>query len=111
MFSLSTPKTEKIFWNKVVKTFDKLVNYHSLDTQSCIKNFVREAASSAENSKKKSFFDVMPKKETKSAPIFALHPKGSHYIPKEVTKEVIQSYLYLVLTSEGRIESLPQLWM
>ena len=54
----------------------------------------------------------MPKKETKSAPIFALHPKEAiTYIPKEVTKEVIQSYLYLVLTSEGRVESLPQLWM
>jgi len=34
-------------------------------------------------------------KETKSVPIFALHPKGSHYIPLSVTEEVIQPYLHL----------------
>jgi len=31
----------------------------------------------------------------KSVPIFALHPKGSHYIPLSVTEEVIQPYLHL----------------
>lgn len=35
------------------------------------------------------------KKERKSVPIFALHPKGSHYIPLSVTEEVIQPYLHL----------------
>jgi len=34
-------------------------------------------------------------KEKKSVPIFALHPKGSHYIPLSVTEEVIQPYLHL----------------
>merc|ERR1712223_767237 len=35
-------------------------------------------------------------KEVKqSVPIFALHPKGSHYIPLSVTEEVIQPYLHL----------------
>lgn len=33
--------------------------------------------------------------EKKSVPIFALHPKGSHYIPLSVTEEVIQPYLHL----------------
>merc|ERR1712018_1049612 len=35
------------------------------------------------------------KEAKKSIPIFALHPKGSHYIPLSVTEEVIQPYLHL----------------
>ena len=35
------------------------------------------------------------KEAKKSVPIFALHPKGSHYIPLSVTEEVIQPYLHL----------------
>jgi len=35
------------------------------------------------------------KSEKKSVPIFALHPKGSHYIPLEVSDEVIKPYLHL----------------
>lgn len=30
-----------------------------------------------------------------SLPIFALHPKGSHYIPMHVSEEVIVPYLHL----------------
>jgi len=35
------------------------------------------------------------KTEKKSVPIFALHPKGSHYIPLEVSDEVVKPYLHL----------------
>lgn len=33
--------------------------------------------------------------QKKSIPIFALHPKGSHYIPLEVSDEVVKPYLHL----------------
>lgn len=35
------------------------------------------------------------KEKKKSIPIFALHPKGSHYIPLSVMDDVIQPYLHL----------------
>lgn len=38
---------------------------------------------------------VMSKRRGRVFPFFALHPKGSHYIPLSVTEEVIQPYLHL----------------
>lgn len=38
---------------------------------------------------------IKAKEKKKSVPIFALHPKGSHYIPLSVSEEVIYPYLHL----------------